>query len=82
MKVADLRTLCGTHSVASTGNKDVLVQRLDALRKPAQAEEQRAAAKAGAPAGPSIAARSGAATPECTVKQPGGWVFYYAACPL
>ena len=33
LKVADLRALCGSCYVVSTGVKDVLIQRLDSLRK-------------------------------------------------
>ena len=68
LKVSDLRALCTEHKVTSTGTKDVLVQRLDALRKGhAGSPDKRPAA-----ARPAAAARSGAVTPESTPKQRGG----------
>ena len=71
LKVADLRTLCGTCNVVSTGNKDVLVKRLDDLRN---GSPEKAAAPRPFVGAPSTAARSGAATPNLlsTPKQRAG----------
>jgi len=69
--VPELRTLCEAHNLDKAGNKDVLVQRLDALRR--GASEGGAAGKASPVAAASTtAARSGAATPVVTAKQRAG----------
>lgn len=68
LKVPELRTLCEAHNLDKAGNKDVLVQRLDALRR--GASEGGAAGKASPVAAASTtAARSGAVTPVVTAKQ-------------
>jgi len=77
LKVADLRALCASCNVVSTGVKDVLVQRLDSLRKE-RSSPVKASPSAAAPrlftASASTASRSGAATPNLvsTPKQRAG----------
>jgi hypothetical protein len=68
LKVVDLRALCGDFNMPSTGTKDQLVQRLDAHRKATQSSVP-SRSKVGSA---SIAERSGAATPESSVKRQRG----------
>jgi hypothetical protein len=69
LKVAELRTLCSSNQVPQTGTKDVMIQRLDSLRRSSSGKSSAVIPLTGST---STASRSGAATPESTSKQRGG----------